>query len=703
VSTFSEGARRALTYAVQMLGGGDAGPSSLHTAAVLGALRSSVDEGMLPSTGDVLKLIISRQSQPRTPIETIAAAGAGAGLAAVSDVGPTPMTIEELQRSAASELVQQATDVQQRVQADGVHLRHVLATGVGADMPEQVLSELGVTLAELRTAWRDSIRRTWGNESQEGWDQILVGDAAAPTLDRVDWYPDGPATKDRLSRQPLALMLAIRLRRLAEPDRERDRDSPGSFLILLDGRWGTGKTSILNFLREELEKSEPPWLVVTFNAWQQQRAGPAWWSLLTSLRDRVAATLDPLGRWRLRMAEARHRGRITGAPYALAVVLLLAVALGLVLAVGPSKVASSKPADIATGVTAILGAVGAVWAGALVASRFLLWDSPRGARLFEQSTSNPMETLREHFAWLVRRTNRPTVFFIDDLDRCAPEFVVELLDGIQTLIRDTCQDPSARAKQSRETQPSETPGPFFVVAADGGWIRTSYEQQHADLADAVSEPGRALGYLFLDKIFQMSVSVPPLSLTKQSAYLSDLLVGANGDEAHAQERERVEEQIRVSSSSADIRRAWQSASPEVRDQVAETAVQRLSEEAVQQATEHELQKFAVLMDRNPRRMKRFLNTYTADLVTLGLEQQFPDPDALALWTILRLRWPTVAQYLDEHPDTVDAIVQSESFTAVSLDPAIGPLLELPELRRLLSFYPGGPLTTAFVERVTGVK
>ena len=698
--TFSEGACRALTYAVHMLHDSQIGPARLHTAALLGALRASVDAGMRPTTGDVLKFILSHQPESRTPIDTIVAASAVAGLAAVGERVTAFMTVEELQRSSAGELLQEAIDVQQRVRASEVHLRHVLATGVRPDIPEAVLTELGVGMGDLRAVWRESIRRTRRNESQDGWDEILVREWGGGTLDHVDWYPDGPATEDRLSRRPLALMLAIRLRKLAQRDRERDKDAPGSFLILLDGRWGTGKTSILNFLRDELEKCERPWLVVTFNAWQHQRAGPAWWSLLTSLRDHVAGTRS--GRWRLRLAEARHRGRVTGAPYAFAVVILLAVAVGLVLAVGPSKVASSKPADVAKGVTAILGAIGAVWAGALVAGRFLLWDSPRGARLFEQTTSNPMETLREHFAWLVRRSTRPIVFFVDDLDRCESEFVVELLNGIQTLIRDTGPHTNA-TKHPDAAKGSDRPGPFFVVAADGGWIRASYEEQHAKLAAAVSEPGRALGYLFLDKIFQMSVSVPPLSVAKQNAYLSDLLVGTQSDERQAQERDRVEEQIRVSANSADVRRAWQGASPEVRDQVAGAAVQRLSDEAIEKATEHELQKFSALMDRNPRRMKRFLNSYTADLVTLGLEQRFPDPDALALWTILRLRWPGVAEYLGEHPETVEDIGQGKGLPEGDVDPELRTLLELPELTRLLSFRPGGPLTTQFVERLTGAR
>ena len=581
--TFSGGARRALTYAVRMLRDRDGGPARVRTAALLGdALRASVDDGMLPTTGDVLKFVLRRQSGSRTAEETINDAGAAVGLAPVDEVKANAMTVEELRSSPVGELAQDAIAIQRRVKADKVHLRHVLATGVHPDVPDAVLAALAVTMPELRAEWRESIRRTWRDESQDGWDAILVRAWGGGTLDHVDWVADGPATRDLLNRKSVAVMLAIRLRKLARLDQGAGLDEPGSFLILLDGRWGTGKSSLLNFLRDELEHSDDRWLVVAFNAWQQERVGPAWWALLTSLRNRLSDDLSRLGRWRLRVAEARHRGRVTGAPYAFAVVILLAVAIGLVLAVGPNKIGSGKPADVAKGLTAILAAAGSIWAGALVAGRFLLWDSPRGARLFEQSTSNPMASLRDHFAWLVQRTKHPIAFFVDDLDRCSSAFVVELLDGIQTLVRDTGRG-AADAAAEHGGKGRHVPGPYFVVAADGGWIRASYEEVHANLVAAVCEPGRALGYLFLDKIFQMAVSVPPLSPAKQNAFLGELLMGDRDYQLRAQERERVEAQILESVNQEDVRRAWQNASPDVRDQVAEVAVRRLTEEAVETA------------------------------------------------------------------------------------------------------------------------
>jgi hypothetical protein len=133
--------------------------------------------------------------------------------------------------------------------------------------------------------------------------------------------------------------------------------------------------------------------------------------------------------------------------------------------------------------------------GGLVAARLLLSDSAKGARVYEQSESDPMEHVVEHFAWLVRRADRPILFFVDDLDRCSGDYVVDLLEAVQTLVRDA---PGGH-------------GTYFVVAADGSWVRASYQRRYEDFKGSVGEPGRPLGYLFLDKLFQLTVRVPAVS------------------------------------------------------------------------------------------------------------------------------------------------------------------------------------------------
>src|SRR5262249_26078185 len=192
--------------------------------------------------------------------------------------------------------------------------------------------------------------------------------------------------------------------------------------------------------------------------------------------------------------------------------LVLAVALALFVLIGPDQVA------------AYITAISALVAGALAVGKFFLWGSAQGARTYEQVQKNPMESLAGHFGWLASRSHLPVVFLIDELDRCADTQVVDLLDSIQTLVRDAPR---------RQHLPRPV-APYFVIAADGAWIRRSYELAHERMAQAVAEPGRPLGYLFLAKIFQLTLPMPSLSAQHQADYFRVLLTGRGPDDASRQ-------------------------------------------------------------------------------------------------------------------------------------------------------------------------
>jgi WD40 repeat protein len=448
------------------------------------------------------------------------------------------------------------------------------------------------------------------------------------TADHVEWLSDSPADHDLLVRRPLARSIATRLRRM------NDEEPGTSFLVHIDGPWGTGKSTLMGFLQKELE---PDFTPVHFNAWSEAGVGPAWWALLTSLRTAVGKQRRWPGRMWLRIREAFARLRRVGAPFVLAFIGLLLVAGGIWWAFNPTSITRAQ--DIVKSAAGILATVGTIGAGALVASRFLLWDSARGAKLFEQHNTNPMLEVTRHFGWLMARSRKPVVFFIDDLDRCPDTYVVELLDNIQTLVRDA-------GKRSAH----------FVVSADGAWIRISYEQAYEKFTAAVSAPGQPLGYLFLDKFFQLRIPVPSIDAPRQQQYLRELLRGpvAPPQELSAEE-DRVRQQLTQSTTEAQIVKTLQGASAEVRDRVAGTALDQLSTPAAVAATEHSLQRFAVLLPPNPRTMKRFVNAYSAMRAVRTLEGNAVGVEPLALWTIIEIRWPSLADHLRTTPESIELV------------------------------------------------
>src|SRR5919205_1306828 len=130
---------------------------------------------------------------------------------------------------------------------------------------------------------------------------------------------DNPADADYLGRRGFAAALAVRLNRVWEEcNRPGQRtEARSSFVLHLHGPWGSGKTSLLNFLKKELQPARDEkvgatesrgWVVVEFNAWQHQRISPPWWPLLESVSKQAARQTrevfgEPFGALRLRWRE----------------------------------------------------------------------------------------------------------------------------------------------------------------------------------------------------------------------------------------------------------------------------------------------------------------------------------------------------------------------------------------------------------------
>jgi hypothetical protein len=372
--------------------------------------------------------------------------------------------------------------------------------------------------------------------------------------------------------------------------------------------------------------------------------------------------------------------------------LLLIATSALFLLLWPSHLTLKAAGDLFRTITAVVTAVGTLWAGALVAGRFLLWDSARGARLFEQSNTNPMQDVADHFGWLIYRAKRPVVFFIDNLDRCSESYVVELLDAVQTLIRDTTKRTSGRWRPA-------VAAAYFIVAADGAWIRKSYEIAYGQFSQSVAEPGRPLGYLFLDKLFQLRIPVPSIDMPRQEDYLRFLL---GGQPSLQEEAQAVRDSLERSSTEAEIIETLRGASPEIRDRVAMAAVGRLAETKVVAATEHSLQRFGSLLPPNPRSMKRFVNAYSI-LRTVRTVEGNPVPsEPLALWTIIEIRWPSLADYLRTRPEAIELLGKpAADLEAVPSD--LRSLFGDPTLRRLVEFEHGGPLTPKLIRTCCGTE
>ena len=340
------------------------------------------------------------------------------------------------------------------------------------------------------------------------WDELftLVGDA-------VPIHPDYPANKDELGRRAFARVLAKRLVQIRDNNIRMDHHE--AFLIHIHGTWGSDKSSMLRFMREELEIKDPKWVVVDFNAWQHQRTGPPWWSLMRAVFN---GGVDMLWRenFRSRCIELvvmeylwRFWAKRSDSFLLLALFfgfIFIGILFGFfdVKSITTSTNSAKQFFDLLhSSVGAAIALVVSLLTGITALSRSLVPGSERAAREFVELTNDPTNRITRHFKNLVNQINQPVAIFIDDLDRCNDTYTVEFLEGLQNLFREAHVS--------------------YVIAADRRWIYTSYEKAYSPFTVALKEPGFPFGQLFLDKIFQISISMPRLSAPIQKRYWENLL------------------------------------------------------------------------------------------------------------------------------------------------------------------------------------
>lgn len=503
-------------------------------------------------------------------------------------------------------------------------------------------------------------------------------------MERVATQADDPATVDQLGRRPFAEVIAARIEEVWTTQGAKGGGRPaGAFMVHIHGPWGSGKTSVLNFLRAYLQDEERArarrWVVIDYNAWRNQRIRPPWWTLIKEIYTQSARQL---GFWRslwLRLQWLVWRVRADLLPALLATVLVLLAVMLAVWAIGftprqsDARDASQNAAQVAgeggrikaegggksaggasdpvsraeLGIKLLAAAVVAL--GAIFAfSRTLVFGSARAAQTYTELRSDPLRPIVRLFQKLVGAIGRPVLVQVDDLDRCDGNHVVELLEGIQTLFR--------------------TAPVTYVVAADRKWICSSFEKGFADFGKTIGEPGRPLGYLFLDKVFQISASIPRLSPETRSDYWKGLLHSAGSadptrlEDARLRAEQEAGEEVRQAVTQQELQAKIVDAQDDpVREQAMRAAAaKQITSAEAQRASEHLLQSFERMLEPNPRSMKRLVNAFGLNQATQFLEGRSVPPEVLARWTIIELRWPLLADFLAARPQFVADLAEGQA-------------------------------------------
>jgi signal transduction histidine kinase len=558
---------------------------------------------------------------------------------------------------------------------------------------ESFLAEIDARNKNELPMWISIHEETFGNKPKLPKEE-KVKDAEEHTVtDQTRVLLDGASNEDMLGRKFLAEALATRMTNTWE--RYRNEKIKGSFLLHIHGAWGSGKSSLLNFLRTELQprdleqlpelkkkvvtKDEVDWIVVDFNAWQRQRVEPPWWSLIDTIYTQSRTQLKKkFGRhWRALYLLIRERWWrfTTGRRDHFIAMIISFLFLAAVLIWRRLWPNSGSSFDLKSA-AAVLALIGGLWSTLLVLGRSLLSGSSQSAQAFMQRSGDPMERVSEHFIHLMTWIDMPVAIFVDDLDRCQTEYVVNLLEGIQTLFNN--------------------PRATYVIAADRRWLHVSFEKLYDNFKEAVNEPGRRLGSLFLEKAFEASISVPRMSPERKTVYWDNVGAGARPTVAELEQATaQVQSEFANVKTEAEVftRLNDAAANPMVQELRKGAALRQLAKQEVAKTTDYFLKPFVHLTEPNPRAMKRLVNAYTflRDMALLGNSDLSFTKNVrkqLVLWAIVSLRWPLLKEqledYLEEHADDevdiVELICQGESVPDFS--PELNQLVKTREVRRV---------------------
>jgi hypothetical protein len=495
---------------------------------------------------------------------------------------------------------------------------------------DSLASEIDYALEEILT-----------NRGRKSLEILLAAEVSSPRLpeESVPSLSDNPLGKgdeDLLGRIPFARFLARRIQAISARE-------TGAYSIHIKGQWGSGKSSLLNFLRNELEGSGQ-WLVTDFNAWRNQQIRPPWWALMEKVFRDVEGNLSIPSR----LAEYWWRFNTGRLLYILTCVTLLWILALIVPFWAPT---TSQPDFLffastwADNLSKILALVATVWGGLIAINRSLLFSSARAAQDYTELVNNPTEQIKNRFETLIRRLRpRRLAILIDDLDRCQSEYVVELLEGIQTLYR-------------------EAPV-VFIVAADEKWLNACYEQIYEKLSQRVGEPGKMLGSLFLEKAFRFSTPMPGIPKELREKFWRHLLAMKSKDEQTDPDeiQRQADERVRGARTEQELGTLVNDskALPFAEERaVREAAVVRLAANEVQERLEHTLEPYYDLLEPNPRSMKRFVNSFSANRALAILSEVEIDLHQLALWTVLSSRWPSWADTFARKPELFEKVRKND--------------------------------------------
>lgn len=270
------------------------------------------------------------------------------------------------------------------------------------------------------------------------------------------------------------------------------------------GGWGSGKSSIIRMVQSELEKDERV-ICISFNGWlfegYEDAKAALMGTILDELDDQLSLTETIRDKLNNQLPLTKEEGEVSK----LAKKLIKRVDWFRLMGMAGKNLLSftftGLPSldtftqlptldTLAQGTAVVKEKVMGVDVEQI---KELVQEAPESDTNLRQS----VRQFREDFAELLKKSQVSTlVVFIDDLDRCLPNTVIETLEAIRLFLF--------------------VPNTAFIIGADEKLVYHAVKQRFPEIGGSTVDVGRD----YLEKLVQIPVHIPPLSQVEVETYIN---------------------------------------------------------------------------------------------------------------------------------------------------------------------------------------
>jgi len=454
----------------------------------------------------------------------------------------------------------------------------------------------------------------------------------------------------------------------------------------------TSSRSTLNSLRKWLNGKDLfpifkiPYATVWFNPWNYQSSDMIWAGMANAVVEQVVNQLpnetDKEAFWfQLRLSridkdELRKELQIRAALFVLQFVVW---GIALVLSTAMFFINTSAALGI-LGAGTLLGVFTSV-------ASYLKPNNKDISEVFDKYIKAPQylnklgtfhdvqEDLKKVFNLLISE-KEPLVIFIDDLDRCSPSRVVEVVEAINVFIsgehRKKC---------------------YFVLGMDAEIVAASldvaYEKMKGKIINRETEQG-SLGWYFLDKFIQLPFFIPVISQSKKLEYLDSLLKQTES-EGHYEGQDTVtgtlnEEQTKeiakkiIASKTIDQSKTLfkglnKAEQKEVDNEILKQQVENNHDS---EEISNQVAKYSAYLNSDPRSLKRFANLLrfynSYQILRMKKGQEYVPINYLGKYLALMTKFPQLIRWIQWDTESKNGLSTSPDLKAQLIDEAISELL-----------------------------